>query len=145
LSWPSRGWKRASNGCAAPKRQAGVNYNTIKQYGSVADAFEFCDRSQNLTFTHHLPMAAEVRTGSAFEWSMRIDNLTFYHHRYAMAVEGFDARLEWLRRAEAALRRLTDLLRQSVSSRSIRAGLAGRGGRASARTRPRTAQAEAGL
>ena len=34
--------------------KVGVNYWTISQYGSVCRAFEFCDRSQNLSFTHHL-------------------------------------------------------------------------------------------
>jgi hypothetical protein len=33
---------------------AGINYQTVKQYGSVALAYKWCDRSHHLTFTHHL-------------------------------------------------------------------------------------------
>jgi hypothetical protein len=38
--------------------KAGVNYETAKQYGSVARAFELCERSHNLTFDHHLRVMA---------------------------------------------------------------------------------------
>jgi hypothetical protein len=41
---------------------AGVNYQTAKQYGSVAAAFELCDRSHNLSFTHHLVAMAAPAT-----------------------------------------------------------------------------------
>jgi N6-adenosine-specific RNA methylase IME4 len=53
--------------------EIGVDYGTIRTYGSVARAFEL---------------------------SARIDNLTFAHHRFVMTVEGLSARLKWLRRAE---------------------------------------------
>jgi hypothetical protein len=33
---------------------AGINYQTAKQYGSVAAAYKWCDRSHRLKFTHHL-------------------------------------------------------------------------------------------
>jgi hypothetical protein len=33
---------------------AGFNYQTVKQYGSVAAAYKWCDRSHHLKFTHHL-------------------------------------------------------------------------------------------
>jgi hypothetical protein len=39
-------------------------YNTLAQLKSVAGGFEFCDRSQNLSWTHHLavsPLDPEVR------------------------------------------------------------------------------------
>ena len=46
----------------------GINYQTVKQYGSVASAFELCDRSHNLTFTHHLRAMAEPDPRKRLRW-----------------------------------------------------------------------------
>jgi N6-adenosine-specific RNA methylase IME4 len=38
--------------------KAGVNYQTIRNYGSVSQAFELSRRRDNLTFSHHAEVAA---------------------------------------------------------------------------------------
>jgi hypothetical protein len=38
--------------------KVGVNYGTLTSYGSVARAFDFSDRSEKLTFSHHLRVMA---------------------------------------------------------------------------------------
>lgn len=53
--------------------QIGVDYGTIRTYGSVARAYEL---------------------------SNRLDNLSFTHHFRAMAVDSTKGRMKWLRRAE---------------------------------------------
>ena len=49
---------RAKRVCLALAEKASVNYETVKQYGSVCRAFELCDRSHDLTFSHHLRVMA---------------------------------------------------------------------------------------
>jgi hypothetical protein len=52
--------KRSSDGPEIAEK-AGVNYQTIQDYGSVARAFEISLRNENLTYYHHrAAMAAEV-------------------------------------------------------------------------------------
>jgi N6-adenosine-specific RNA methylase IME4 len=54
--------------------QAGVNYWTITQYGSVARAFQFCSRLQNLTFSHHQEAMAAPAEERDFWLHQAIDN-----------------------------------------------------------------------
>ena len=72
--------------------RAGVDYGTMRNYASVANAFEL---------------------------SFRNDNLGWSHHKHAMAVEGLDARLEWLRRAETEDWSANDLKREIASAAAI--------------------------
>jgi hypothetical protein len=74
-NWWAYGIARKYGDGRALAEKAGVNYQTIKQYGSVARAFELCMRVHNLTFDHHRAVTRLGSVARAFELSVRTDNL----------------------------------------------------------------------
>jgi len=50
----------------------GLNYSTLKQYGSVVRAFPLCDRSHNLSFTHYLRVMS-LPVGDRKAWLERAE------------------------------------------------------------------------
>jgi hypothetical protein len=80
--------------------KASVNYETVKQYGSVCRAFELCDRSHNLTFNHHLRvMAAPAEERQAWLRRAETEGWSVAELRAALA-QG--KRLKVARQAELA-------------------------------------------
>jgi len=53
----------------------GRDVDTLKQYKSVSSVYDLCDRSHNLSWTHHLVVAYE-----AYELCERSHNLSWSHH-----------------------------------------------------------------